>query len=142
MNKINLGRVLLGGLVAGVILNIGEFLLNGVVLAKQMEEDFRRMNLTMPGTSFFVIAVVMCFVLGIFIVLLYALIRPRCGAGPKAAIVAALIAWFCIYLYVGIFNMQLMAIPLNTMLIAFAWGLVEFVLAALVGAALYKEAEG
>jgi hypothetical protein len=36
MKKINMGRVLLGGLIAGVVLNIGEFLLNGVVLAKSM----------------------------------------------------------------------------------------------------------
>ena len=30
----NYGRVILGGLVAGLVLNIGEFLLNGVILAQ------------------------------------------------------------------------------------------------------------
>lgn len=34
MGKINLGRVLLGGLVAGVVYNIGEAVLNMVVIGK------------------------------------------------------------------------------------------------------------
>ena len=36
MNNINFGRVILGGLLAGLILNIGEFVLNVKVLASQM----------------------------------------------------------------------------------------------------------
>ena len=36
MTNINVGRVLLGGLVAGVVLNIGEFILNGLLLAETM----------------------------------------------------------------------------------------------------------
>src|SRR5712691_5631989 len=37
MGKINWNRVILGGLVAGVIINIFEFVLNGLILAKDME---------------------------------------------------------------------------------------------------------
>ena len=39
---INYGRVILGGLVTGVILNIGEVILNGFILAKDMDTIFRR----------------------------------------------------------------------------------------------------
>ena len=35
MNRINMGRVLIGGLLAGLIINIGEFILNGILLAKR-----------------------------------------------------------------------------------------------------------
>ena len=47
MNNINFKRVVLGGLVAGLILNIGEFLLNDIVLGTQTkafmaEHRFRR----------------------------------------------------------------------------------------------------
>lgn len=35
---INYGRVIIGGLIAGVVQNIGEFIFNGVLYAKQMEE--------------------------------------------------------------------------------------------------------
>src|SRR6266481_1988424 len=79
MGKINFGRVLLGGLVAGLVINIGEYLLNGVVLAKQMEGTFRKMNVPAPGGNFIAIAVALTFLLGILIVWIYALIRPRLG---------------------------------------------------------------
>jgi len=139
MNKINVGRVLLGGLVAGLVLNIGEFVLNEKVLGAQMKEFFSSHLFKNPGGNFIAVAVGITFVLGIMIVWLYALIRPRCGAGPKTAIIAALVAWFGIYLYSGIINGLLFGIPQNTMLLVMGWGLVEYVLGALAGAALYKE---
>ena len=37
MGKINWTRVILGGLVAGLIINVFEWLLNGVIIAKDME---------------------------------------------------------------------------------------------------------
>ena len=38
MGKINWGRVFLGGLVAGIVINIGEFLFHGVIFKTQVEE--------------------------------------------------------------------------------------------------------
>jgi hypothetical protein len=139
MGNINFGRVLLGGLVAGVILNIGEYLLNDVVLARQMAALLRKLGLPEPGTHFVMLAVSMTLLLGIVLVWLYALIRSRLGPGPKTAVVAALIMWFGIYLYSGAINGTLFQIPTNLLLIAFVWGLVEYILAALAGAAIYKE---
>src|SRR3954471_13674221 len=104
MSKINLGRVLLGGLVAGAVLNFFEFLLNGVVLRGQMEADFKRMNLTPPGNTFVVYAVVGTLIFGVVAVLLYAIIRTRLGPGPRTAILTAMILWFCIYAYAGVIN--------------------------------------
>jgi hypothetical protein len=140
MGNINFARVLLGGLVAGVILNIGEFLLNDKVLGTQMRAFMLEHKFADPGPNFLVVAVVFTFVLGIVIVLGYAAIRPRFGAGPKAAIIAALFAWFGIYFYCGLINGMIFGIPMNVMLLVFAWGLVEYILAAIVGAWLYKEA--
>ena len=139
MGKINFGRVLLGGLVAGLVMNIGEFLLNGVILHNQMEADFKRMNLTPPGNSFIAVAVGSTFVFGIVAVLLYALIRPRLGPGPKTAFVTALVLWFGIGPYSGMLNMILLSVPTNLMVMIIAWCLVEYILAILAGAALYKE---
>ena len=137
--NINVGRVLLGGIVAGIILNVGEFLLNDMVLGAQMKAFFAEHNLKEPGPSFLVAAVGGTFVLGIVMVLGYAAIRPRFGASPKTAIIAALFAWFGIYLYTGILHGLMFGIPVNTMLLVLGWGLVEYILAALAGAALYKE---
>ena len=139
MGKINFGRVLLGGLVAGVILSIGEYLLNDVVLAKQMAAVLRKLGVPEPGTNFVIIAVAMTLVLGIVLVWLYALIRSRLGPGPKTAVVAAVIMWFGVYLYTGAINGTLLQIPMNFILIGFVWGLIEYILAALAGAALYSE---
>ena len=138
--KINFGRVLLGGLVAGLILNIGEYLLNDKVLATQMAEFFRRCGFPKPGGNFIVIAVVITFVLGIVIVLGYAAIRPRFGAGPKTAIIAGLFAWFGVVVYGTVIATGLGMEPTRVAAIVLGWELVEYLLAALIGAALYKEA--
>jgi hypothetical protein len=97
------------------------------------------MNLPRPGAAFIITAVGITFLLGIVMVCLYAMIRTRFGPGPKTAIVAAFVIWFCVYFYCGILNATLFGVPTNLMLIGFVWGFVEYVLAALAGAWLYKE---
>jgi hypothetical protein len=140
MGKINFGRVLLGGLAAGLILNVGEYLLNDKVLATQMAEMFRRCGFPKPGANFIVIAVVITFVLGIVIVLGYAAIRPRFGPGPRTAIIAGLFAWFGVVVYNNVIVVGLGMEPTNVFGLVLVWELVEYLLAALVGAWLYKEA--
>jgi hypothetical protein len=140
MGKINFGRVLLGGIVAGIILSVGEFVLNEKVLGAQMKTFFTAHRFQEPAGVFLPVAIGLTIALGIVIVLGYAAIRPRFGAGPKTAIIAALFAWFGCYVYCGIINAMLFGIPMNTMLIVLVWGLVEYIIAALVGAWLYKEA--
>jgi len=140
MNTINFGRVVLGGLLAGLVLNIGEFLLNDKVLGAQMKDFMTRHNFAEPSGSFVGLAVGLTFVMGIVLVLGYACIRTRLGPGVKTAIIAGLFAWFGVYFYSGIINGVLFGIPMNTMLIVLVWGLIEYVLAAIAGAWLYKEA--
>jgi hypothetical protein len=140
MNNINLGRVLLGGLLAGLVLNVGEFLLNDVVLGPQMREFFARYGIPEPGGSFLAAAVILTFAIGIVLVFLYALIRPRLGPGLKTGIIAGLIMWFGIYVYTGVINGLLFGAPVNVMLIGLIWGLLEYLLAAIAGAWVYKEA--
>ena len=137
--KINFGRALLGGLLAGLILSVGEYVLNEKVLGTQMKEFMSTHKFHDPPSYFLAVAIVLTFLLGIVIILGYAAIRPRFGAGPKTAIIAALFAWFGVYLYTGIINGLLFSVPLNTMLILLAWGLVEYIVGALAGAWLYKE---
>jgi len=141
MNNINFGRVLLGGLVAGLVLNIGEFLLNTKVLASQMQQFAIKHNFPPepPGNAI-AVAVVLTFVMGIVLVLGYACIRTRLGPGVKTAIVAGLFAWFAVYFYSGIINSVFAGIPGGTIVMVLIWGLVEYILGAIAGAWLYKEA--
>ncbi|HKP45551.1 MAG TPA: hypothetical protein VJT50_03065 [Pyrinomonadaceae bacterium] len=141
MNKINVGRAILGGLVTGLILNIGEFVLNTIVLGADMAEFFKRCGFPPePSTTFIAIAVVITFVLGIVIVFGYAAIRPRFGPGVKTAIIAALFAWIGVYLYPNVIALGLGIMPPRVAVIAMAWGLVEYIIATVAGAAVYKEA--
>jgi len=141
MAKIDKGRVVLGGLVAGVVLNAGEFLLNEVILGAQWEEALRALNLPEPCTCVIVVMVALMFLVGIYTVWLYAAIRPRYGAGPRTAVCAGLAVWLIYYL-LGFGSSALLGIfPVKLVLIAVAWGVVEMILAALAGAWLYKEEE-
>ena len=135
----NYGRVVLGGLLAGLVLNIGEFVLNDFVLGTQMKDFMTKHNFADPGTHFMIVAVGLTFVMGIVLVLGYACIRPRFGPGPKTAIIAGLFGWFGVYFYCGIVNGVLFGIPTGTMMMVVGWGLVQYTLAAIAGAWLYKE---
>lgn len=140
MGSINWGRVIGGGLVAGLVMNISEFVLNAIVLAKDVEEAMKRLNLEPPGGGAVGIFVTETFFVGIFLVWLYAAIRPRYGAGPKTAICAGLIVWFLARLIPSIGHVVMGMFPADLVVIALLWGLVEILVGALAGGWLYKEA--
>jgi hypothetical protein len=138
--KLNFKRVALGGLIAGLILNLGETLLNEVLLVKQMEETARRLHIERPGSVFIGLAILLTLSLGVIIVLLYALIKVRLGPGIKSAVLAGLIVWFTVYVYSGILTGIAIALSPVLIVAGVCWGLVEYLLAAIIGAAFYKEA--
>ena len=139
MNKINVGRVLLGGLLAGLVISIGNFLLNRVWLRDAMNVEFARLNLPEPGNDLIAKAVVLTFILGIAIVYLYAAIRPRFGAGAKTAIYAGLIAWFFAFLYTRVLLGMVLGMPVDLIVKGTVFGLIVYAIGAIAGAWLYKE---
>ncbi|MFY9609055.1 MAG: hypothetical protein WAU45_10645 [Blastocatellia bacterium] len=139
MGKINMGRVILGGLLAGLIINIGEFLLNGVILSKEIEDMMKNLDRPAIGGSAIAVFVVIAFLLGIAMIWLYAAIRPRFGAGAKTAVCAGLTVWTLAYLYPTIGQSQMGIFPNRLLVIGTVWGLVELSIAAVGGAWLYKE---
>ena len=140
MGGINFGRALIGGLVAGVVLNVGEYLLNGVILAKQMSEYMTEHRFPQMTGSAIGVAMAMTFVLGVVMIVGYAALRPRFGAGPKTAIIAALFVWFGVVVYPNVIGAAFGFIPTNVLLLLLGWEIVEYILAAIAGAWLYKEA--
>lgn len=141
MGKINLGRVLLGGLVAGVVYNIGEAVLNMVVIGKEVEKMTADLKLPAIGGEFIAKATVLMFVVGIVTVYLYAAIRPRFGPGVKTAVCAGLFVWFLSFFYMGFINMSMGLFPAGPTWLAIIWELVQSVLAAIAGAWVYQESE-
>ncbi len=139
MNKINVGRVLLGGLVGGLVISIGNFLINRVVLRDAMNAEFSRLHVAEPGSDFIAKAVVMTLILGIAIVYLYAAIRPRFGAGVKTAIYAGLMAWFFVFLYTRVLLGMVLGMPADLIVEGTVLGLLVYAIGAVAGAWLYQE---
>lgn len=139
---VNTGRVIAGGLVAGVVANIGDFVSNAFLLAGQMDLMRQRLNIDVPtweSTSSLVTWVVVDFVLGMLIVFTYAAMRPRLGPGPLTAIIAAFVPFLAItsvivgFSQMGIFSSD---VVLKAGLLSF----VTMSLAGLAGAWFYQEA--
>jgi hypothetical protein len=139
---INTGRVVAGGLVAGLVMNVSGFLVQGMLLGKRMEEEMVAVAPTLQGKGMdagsMAGRVLTQFVVGILLVWLYAAMRPRFGAGPKTAMYAAIVIWLCGFLfyldwlYLGLMSTGLYAIVSIAMAITLA-------VAAWVGGMLYKE---
>lgn len=141
---INTQKVVVGGLAAGVVLTALDYVVNGVLLAQQGEEAMSALNpdlaANMQSTSMIVSIVVIDFLLAILLVWTYAAMRPRFGAGPKTAFIAALQLWIFGDLLMGFFAASGM----------FTWGfyalnalttLVIFQIAVQVGARVYSEGQ-
>ena len=139
MGRINISRVILGGLLAGLVVNIGETILNVVVVADDMNAALTARNLPAVGTGAIVGFVVFAFLLGIVTVWLYAAIRPRFGAGVGTAVMAGLAVWFLAYFYGGVGLVLMGFFPGGLASFALAWGAVEIVIAAIAGAWAYHE---
>jgi hypothetical protein len=144
MGKINMGRVILGGLVAGLVMNASEAFLHAGVLGEdgaKLVEDWKRLGLELdirPSLLFWLIGIT--FVLGILAVWTYAAIRPRFGPGPKTALCAGLAVWAMSYLYAAVYiDAGIVVWPPKLTWLPVAWGLVEIPLATLLGAWVYKE---
>jgi hypothetical protein len=138
MGKINWTRVILGGLVAGLIINVFEWLLNGVIIAKDMEAAMNALGRQVGGGALAMFTV-WGFLVGIFAVWLYAGIRPRYGAGPKTAACAGAAVWGLGYLLAAVTPLALHLFPRRLMAVGLAVGLVEVVIGTLVGGWLYRE---
>jgi hypothetical protein len=139
MGRINVSRVILGGLLAGLVVNVSETILNVVVVASSMEAALHERNLPPLGIQPIIGFVVMAFLLGIATVWLYAAIRPRFGAGAGTAVIAGVAVWFFAYLYSGVGTTLMSFLPAGLTTLTLAWGLVEIVLAAVAGAWVYRE---
>ena len=140
MSQINIGGVLKGGVAAGVIMNISEFILNVPVAGAQMDAELVSHNLPPVGNAAIATFTFVTLLLGIATVWLYAAIRPRLGPGPKTAIVAGVVVWALSYLYASIFFYMLGTQSLGLVVLGVVWSGVEMIIASSVGAYLYTEA--
>jgi hypothetical protein len=96
---INTGKVVAGGLLAGLVLNVLDVTENMTVFAAENEAMLKRLNLNPAIATDFSYAVpwiVVDFVMGLLVVFTYAGLRPRFGPGPKTAVIAGSILWLAV----------------------------------------------
>jgi hypothetical protein len=143
MGKINMGRVIVVGIVAGLAADVLGYLVDGILLAPQWADGMKALGHANFSSNQWIWFNLLGLVGGIVLIWIYAAIRPRFGAGAKTAIYAGLAVWVAGVLlpnlsfmwFGGLFSHQL---ALMTTL----GGLVEIVAGALAGAALYQESAG
>ena len=140
MGKINWGRVILGGIVAGIVINLSEWVLNEFVMKDKWQAAMTALGKTQAMTiNHIIVWNIWGFLAGIGAVWLYAAIRPRFGPGAGTAVKAGVAVWFFAHLLGAIVMMNLGLFPRDLMMIPLVWTLVETILAAVAGAWVYKE---
>jgi len=139
---INAGKVVIGGLAAGVVLAVLDSVVNGLLMAEQNRAAVMALNPSlvesMERPSAMVAYIACDLALGLLLVWTYAAIRPRFGPGPKTAVLAGLLIWATASLVY--FSMTMMGMwALSYFVTGIVVYLVILVVSALVGGMLYKE---
>ncbi|HEY1807785.1 MAG TPA: hypothetical protein VGG42_04435 [Acidobacteriaceae bacterium] len=140
MGKINSGRWILGGVVAGIVIDILAYLVDGIMLAPRWAHDIVRLGRPEFTSRQLLLFNLIGIGIGLLAVWVYAAIRPRFGAGMRTAIYAGIAAWVATALLpnatlmwvTGLFNNHLT-------LYTTAGALIEIVVGTVIGAAVYRE---
>ena len=140
MSRINMARVILAGLAAGVVMNVIEGVTNGVVLAAkwQAESDALNLRLMQHANASTIGWITVDFLLGILLVWVYAAARPRFGPGPSTAMKVSVVVWLISHLPLASYAFGGYHSPGLIGTVAFA-GLVAMVVGGAVGAMVYRE---
>jgi hypothetical protein len=142
MYRINWVRMLVGGLIATIILFVSDGLFHENVVAADWKAVYDHLGVAAShhhglGVLYFAV-----FDLGrgLISIYLYALMRSCCGPGPKTAVLAGVVAWLAFSV-----SGPAQFIPLDFYSNALwvkvgAFQLITSIVAALAGAALYRDA--
>jgi hypothetical protein len=143
MGKMNVPRIVLGGIVAGILCFIGDGVVHGVLLKERWAQIMANLDRqSVESASHMLYYAVYDLAKGLAGVWIYAAIRPRFGAGARTGAIAAVVTWFLV-----------IPLPLLGLLptgwfgrrFATLWsveGLIVMVIAVVVGAWLYREENG
>lgn len=140
MAQLNSSRVIVGGLAAGLVMNVIDAITNGFLLGNRWMVETQALNpgLLAKGGSGTLGWVAVDFILGVLTVWVYAAIRPRLGPGPRTAFTAALVIWLAVhaayasYAFMGYYTWSLVCA-------SSVGGLVAALAGGYVGARLYRE---
>ncbi|MGQ0702320.1 MAG: hypothetical protein ACT4PM_04215 [Gemmatimonadales bacterium] len=139
MGGINLNRWFLGGIVAAVVI----WLIEGGASTLYMDDVQAALSahsLSMEMTSGVVLlSVVLSLLVGLALIFFYAAARPRFGPGPRTAFIVAVAMWAGGYLPALAGYVMIGLYPQSMVMLWGAIGLIELIIAALLGGWVYRE---
>jgi len=129
------GKVLLGGIVAGAFINVVEYLVHGLLLAAQWKAAFAALGKTPTGWAMFIPS---SFLIGIIGFWIYAKFRPNYGPGPLTALRSAVLIW-AVFWAIPMMALQPMHLFPNSLIFTtIVVGLMDSVPGVLLGAWIYR----
>lgn len=141
MGKINVGRLILGGIVAGIVGDILDIPVDGVWLSKTWSDQLSALGHSGYSANQIILFDLAGIVVGLAAIWIYAGIRPRFGAGVKTAVYAGIATWVLAFVVPNFAFMWASHLFSGSLTVYTTLGaLVECVVGAIAGAALYKEA--
>jgi len=141
MGNISIKRMLLGGLFAGLVICLGEYIVGWLILGEQWAEVVAEAGTGDLGATQIASLAIIALLYGVALIWMYAAIRPRFGPGPKTAIIAGFTMWVVAYFLVCAYVIVIGAYPAGLLIAAAVWGLFELPIAAVAGAWFYQESD-
>jgi hypothetical protein len=144
VTRINTGRVIIGGIIAGIICFIGDGIVHGVLLNKEwaaVVATLGRSNAGRLGQADFGYFAIYDLLKGLLAVWIYAAALPRFGAGIGTALLAAFTVWL---LVIPVPTLGLLPMAFFSARFAVLWsvyGLFPILAGTLIGAWCYREAK-
>ena len=138
----NTGRLIAAGLLAGLVLNMGEAALHGAVFADSTAAAMKALGRDIVASgSDTAQLVAITFVQGLLGMLLYAAVQPRWKPGAGTAARIGLILWILSAVYSAVYLSAGLAglLPLDVAWGPVAYELILYPLAFVAGSLVYKE---
>lgn len=139
MKGINVARWLGGGIAAGALIWVVEGLAS-VLYMDDMQAALAAHNMTFEmDAGVLVLSIVVSLIVGLVLVFFYAAARPRFGPGPRTAVTVAVALWLAGYAVPLVGYQMLGLYPTGMLAVWGVVGLVELILAGLLGGWIYRE---
>jgi hypothetical protein len=137
MGKINWGRVMLCGIVAGVAWTVLSSMVTALA-ARDFVAAVPGRRLSAPSGGLVAFLFIVNLVMGVWAMWLYAAIRPRYGPGPKTAVITGFSWWVISSLVDTTWGSFGFVVP-KAVLVPMVASLPAIIIAAVAGAWLYRE---
>ena len=141
MGNIDIGRWILGGVVAAIVLFVVDFVVNGLILMQQWTDAMAALQQPPVGESVgeIVFFAILNLLIGLTAIWIYAGIRPRFGPGVTTAVYAGVATWILAYLVPNAFFLSTSLFPAVLLWTGIIIGIFQVVVATVAGAWLYQE---